>query len=316
MKFSEFRQFQPKVNPNVVGFVCEDDFLIEQSRDVWSRIFGGNWLFEKVAAKEFEDIPASRIMDFALTPSLFSQNRAFMVAGAEKLTRSRMEHLDELQAVPQSSLKIILVTGNRKAGEAWSKAIPVIDIEPLKQAEAARWIVERYKLNPEVARYIVENVGTELCLLDSEIRKLQTYVADRAVEVRDVDVLILRSEQYGPFELGDAVLARDYRRSVKILGAMLEDGVEPLMILGQITRVWRQLLVGKALSGKRGARDLAMAAGVPAFKAADFAAACRNFEWKKVAGGFRELLKADRALKGSTPNPEGYLDVMLWKLIG
>src|SRR2546426_652556 len=230
MRFSEFRQYQPKPGQNVFGFVCEDDFLVEESRAIWLRIFGGSWVFEKYSAKEFEEIPPARLMDDALTPSLFTENRAFLVTNAEKL---------------------------------------------------------------------------------------RTYVGDaRQIEARDIDVLILRSEQFGPFELDDAVLARDYKKAVQVLGAMLGEGVDPLIILSRIVRVWRQLFVGKALVGNRSAKDLAAAALVPMWKAGDFAAGCRKFEWKQLAAGFRLLLQADRAFKTSTPNPEGYFDVMLWKLIG
>ena len=48
----------------------------------------------------------------------------------------------------------------------------------------------------------------------------------------------------------------------------------------------------------------------------EWAAEPKKFEWKQLAAGFRLLLQADRAFKTSTPNPEGYFDVMLWKLIG
>ncbi len=99
MKFSEFKQFQPKQSSNVFVFVCEDDFLVEESRPVWKRIFAGTrggsatWVFEKYAVKEFEDIQTSRIMDDALTPSLFAQNRVLLVANADKLTKARIEVL-------------------------------------------------------------------------------------------------------------------------------------------------------------------------------------------------------------------------------
>lgn len=315
MKFSEFRNYQPKSNSTVIGFVCGDDFLVDESRTIWDRIFGGNWLFEKVVAKEFQEIPAARIRDEALTPSLFSQNRVFIVTGADKLLKARMEELAEMQSIPNSSLKVLLVADSRKSIAAWPKTIPCIEIDELKPADAARWIVDRYKVGAEIARYLVENLGTELYQLDSEIRKLQTYAGGRALEVRDIDVLILRSEQFGPFELGDALLSRNYRRAVEVVGAMMENGWEPLQILRRIVIVWRQLLIGKALAGKRSANDVAAAAGVLPFKSGDFAAACKKYEWKRIAGGFRELLKADRAFKNSTPNAEGYLDVMLWKLI-
>lgn len=321
MKFSEFRQYQPKQAQNIFAFVCEDDFLLEESRPVWQRIFGGfspgQWVFEKYAAKEFEEIAAGRLMDEALTPSLFAQDRILIVTNAEKLTKARLEELTAIQSISNSSLKMVLATPTRKSVEAWSKGFSIIEIDALKPGDAARWIVDRYKLGPDIARYMVDNVGTDLYQIHTEIEKLRTYVGDaRPIEPRDIDVLILRSEQFGPFELDDAVLARDYKKAVQVIGSMLDEGADPLMILSRIVRVWRQLFVGKSLVGKRSAKDVAAAAGSPVWKAADFTASCKKFEWKRLASGFRHLLNADRAFKTSTPNPEGYFDVMLWKLIG
>ncbi len=317
MRFSEFQKLQPKQVRNVFVFVCDDDFLLEESRTVWQRIFGGSWVFEKYAAKEFEEIPSGRLMDGALTPSLFAQNRALIVTNAEKLTKARVEDLAALQNVPSSSLKVVLATATRKSVDAWSKVFSVVEIDPLKPADAARWLVDRYKLAPGVARYMVDNAGTDLYQLHTELEKLQTYTGGaRPIEAKDIDVLILRSEQFGPWDLDDAMLARNYKKAVEVTGAMLDEGVDPLIVLSRIARVWRQLFAGKSLVGKQSAKDAAMAAGIPAFKAADFAASCRRFEWKQLAAGFRLLLNADRAFKTSTPNPEGYFDVMLWKLIG
>ncbi len=315
MKFSEFKRYQPKQPANVFAFVCDDDFLVEESRPVWQRIFGGNWVFEKYAAKEFEEIPASRLMDNALTLSLFRQNRALMITNAEKLTKGRIEDLTALQNVRDSSLKIVMAMTARKSADAWSKVFPLVEIDPLKPGDVTRWLIERYKLQPEIARYMVDNAGTELYQLNTEIEKLQTYVGDRPIEIRDIDALILRSERFGPFELDDAVMARDYKRAVQVTGLMLDEGADPLIILSRLVRVWRQLFVGKSVVGKRSAKDAALAAGAPVWKAADFAASCRTFEWKQLAAGFRVLLNADRAFKTSTPNAEGYLTVVLWKLM-
>jgi DNA polymerase III subunit delta len=316
MRFSEFQTYQPKSIANVFVMVCEDDFLVEESRAAWQRIFGSNWIFEKYAAKEFEEIPSNRFVDEALTPSLFTRNRTLIVTNAEKLTKGRLDALTELQNVTNSSLKIVLVTGARKSVEGWSKVFPIIDIDPLKPGDVTRWLMDRYKLDSQIARYLFDNVGADLYQLHNEIEKLRTYVGEgRTIEPRDVDVLILRSEQYGPFELDDAVLASDYKKAVQVVGTMLDEGVEPLIILSRVARVWRQLFVGKALVGKRSAKDVAMAANVPPWKASDFTAACRKFEWKRLASGFRLLLSADRAFKTSTPNLEGYFDVMLWKMI-
>src|SRR5881296_2660047 len=114
MKFSEFRQMPPQPGRNVFIFVCEDDFLLQESRSTWQRIFGGAWNFEKYAAKEFEEIPAGRLMEDALSPSLYASNRALLVTGADRLTKSRVDELTAIEQVANSCLKIVLVMGPRK----------------------------------------------------------------------------------------------------------------------------------------------------------------------------------------------------------
>ena len=316
MKFPEFRQYRPKPNQNVFVFACGDDFLVEESRAVWAAMFEGNWNVEKVHVKEFEAMEASRLSDDALTPSLFSQSRILMVSNSDKLTKKRTEDLTAIQGIPNSSLRVILVTGGGSGESGLSRIFPAIEIDELKPAEVARWVVDRYKVTPDIARYMVDNVGTDLYPIHNEMEKLRTYVGDsRPIEARDIDVLILRSEQFGPFELDDAILGRNYTKAVRVLGAMMDEGTEPLIVLSRIVRVWRQLFIGKGLAVKHGAKEVAAAAMVPAWKAGDFFASCKQYEWKQLARGFRELLHADRAFKTSSPRPEAYLDVLLWKLI-
>jgi DNA polymerase III delta subunit len=315
MRFPDFRQYRAKPSDNVFVFVCEDDFLVEESRSVWAGLFEGTWQIEKLHVKEFEEIEFARLMDDALTPSLFSQSRLLMVTNAEKLTKGRIEDLAKLQGIASSSLKIVLVMGNLKPADAWTRTFPIIGIDPLKPADAIRWVMDRYGMTADVARYVVDNVGSDLYPLHNEIEKLRTFVgAGQAITNRDVDELVLRSEQFGPWELGDAILARDYRKSVQVAGAMLADGAEPLLLLSQIVRVWRQLFIGKGLASQRSPKEVAAAVGLPPFKAGEFVAGCRKYEWRQLVLGFREILNLDRTLKSSSPDVEACFDVMLWKM--
>jgi len=77
---------------------------------------------------------------------------------------------------------------------------------------------------------------------------------------------------------------------------MLDDGMEALLVLARIVRVWRQLFIGKGLSTTRSAREVAAAAGVPSLRPANLSPAAKKYEWKQLAAGFRELLNLDRAL--------------------
>jgi DNA polymerase-3 subunit delta len=316
MRFADFRTHKPGTVPNVSVFVCEDDFLVEEARAVWAGLLGGNWVFEKLPLREFEEMESSSLIDRALTPSLFAQNRVLLVANAEKLSKRRIGDLAALQEIPVSSLKVILLCGQRLP-EGLAKVFPAVEIDPLRPAEIVQWLIDRHGLAADVARYVVEIAEGDLYTLHNEMEKLRTYAGlDRPIGLADVDASILRAEKFGPFELDDAILARDHRKGLHVLGAMLAEGMEPLVILARIARVWRQLFVGKGIAAAAGAKEAAAAASVPSFKAAEFAAACRKYRWPQLAAGFRYLLDADRAFKTSSPNPEAYLDVLLWKLVG
>lgn len=315
MKFAEFRRHTPPV-ANVYVFVCEDEFLIDESRAVWAGFFGGDWDFAKVSVREFEALEALELLGSARTPPLFGPRRALLVTGVGKITKKKIAVLEELASLDESFLKVIVSVRERRSVTALAKAFPKVEIDTPRAGDAARWLRDRYGVTSEVARYVVENLGTELQQLRAEMEKLQTYVREaRPIEIKDVDELILRSEQYGPFELDDALLARDYPKAVRVLGAMVEEGVQPILILSRIARVWRQVLVAKFLEGSASSGQIAAAASVPHWKAAQFASASSKFDKRRVVVGFTELVRADRAFKTSSPNAQIYLDMLLWKLM-
>lgn len=315
MKFADFERHKLDPACNVFRFVCSDEFLLNESRAVWARLFGNGWLIEKLHVKEFETIEPIRLAEDARTPSLFSESRAYLVTRGEKLKKDWLEGLVALSGIPKSSVKVVLALDDKSTAEKLPREFGRVVIDDVQAGDAARWIVDRYKVPPELARYVVETVGPDLYPLYNEMEKLQTYVGNRPIEMRDADVSILHSERFGRWDLDDALYARSYAKAVRLTGAMLEAGDEPLVILSTISRVWRHLLAAKGLAGRASASEVAMAAGAPAFKGADIVAASRRYDWKQLAQGFRSILAADRAFKTSSPNPEVYFDVMLWKLM-
>jgi DNA polymerase III delta subunit len=297
-------------------FVCGDDYLLDESKEVWDRIFGGGWGFEKLSLKEFDSLDASELTEAALSRPLFGPSRAILVTHAGKISKKRMAELEPIIQLDESFLKVILVVDSVRNSPPKDSRIPVIEIEPHRLRDTMRWLQDHYGVSSEVATYIVENVGTELHLLHAEMEKLTIYLRGvRPPEAADVDQLLLRSERFGPFELDDALLAFDYARAIRVVGAMIDEGVQPILVLSRLARVWRQLFVGKVLEGRAAPAQIARAASVPHWKASNFVAACKRISLKRIAEGFAELLRADRAFKTSSPNPEYYFDVMLWKLL-
>jgi DNA polymerase-3 subunit delta len=319
MKFSQFRTHTPPDSANAYVFICEDDYLVDESRAVWERIFGGAWEFEKLSAKEFEAIDAARLMESALTPPLFGPRRVLLVRGAGKLTKKGRQVVEEIADLEDAHLKIILVAPTRRSVTSLTKdgGLGVVEIEPFRTGDTVRWLSQRPGVTQDVARHLVEHFGTDLGALHHEIEKLDVYLGgERGIEIADIERLTFRTERFGPFELEDSVLEQDYPKSVLVSGAMMEEGLEPVVWLFRLARVWRQILVGKALAGSASPSEIGRAASVPDWKASRFAAAADRFDWERVVGGFGVLAATDKALKTTSPNVPVTADVVLWKLIG
>ena len=178
--------------------------------------------------------------------------------------------------------------------------------------------MDRYGVSPEVARHIVESAGTELYPLHNEMLKLEAYLGgSRPAEVRDVEVSILHVERFGAWDLDDAILERDYRKAVSVVGAMLEEGVDPLLVLAQncprlAAVVDRQGALGKEERERRRCRS-----GVPPFKGADARGKLPEV-WVAPAAyaGFASCSMRIARSRPQSPNVEAYFDMLLWKLVG
>ena len=315
MKFNELGRIGP-IREHVIVFVCEDDLLAEEARPVFADAFGGEWVFERLTLREFEALDGRELVERALSPPLFGPARALIVAEAGKVTKKKLEVLEEVAALEASSLKIILGSSARKLPRSLSGFRSIV-VDPLRPGDAVRWLRQRYEVRPEVAQYLVDALGSELRPLSAEMEKLMAYVREaRPVEIRDVDSLTLRSEQFSPFDLDDAVMEGDYRKAVRIADAMVEEGLQPLVVLARVARVWRQLFVGKVLSGSRPGREIAAAAGVPHWKAQALLRGCQRVSAALLANGFGLLLEADQTLKSAPTDKVLVLDLLLWRLLG
>ena len=147
MRFSEFRRHSPP-GGNVYIFICEDEFLIDESRGVWAGVFGGDWDFSKVSVREFEALEASELLVLARTPPLFGPPRALLVTNAGKITKKKIAVLEELAGLEESFLKVIVSAPTRRSVSALAKTFPKVEIDPPRAGEAARWLRDRYGVTP------------------------------------------------------------------------------------------------------------------------------------------------------------------------
>jgi DNA polymerase-3 subunit delta len=163
-------------------------------------------------------------------------------------------------------------------------------------------------------------VGTNLQTLSSELDKLAAAALEtRQITSELVDQLIGHSRELSNFDLGDQLVAGDRRRALETLHRLLDDEVQPVMLLGLIASNYHRLALAKELL-TRGARDevYRLVYGPPAKRDA-FMNTLQRSDVTKIVRGIQLIAAADLAIKSSLGGggPKGarlQLDVLVCEL--
>ena len=96
--------------------------------------------------------------------------------------------------------------------------------------------------------HLVALVGKNVRRLTNEIEKLSVAaLPDKLITYELVESLVPNSREISNFDLTDYLLAGDKKRALQTLKKILDDGAEPLMILGLISYNFRRLFLSKEL---------------------------------------------------------------------
>ncbi len=89
---------------------------------------------------------------------------------------------------------------------------------------------------------LIDRVGGNFRLLQSELNKLALYSDGNTITKKDVDLLVGHAREDEYFELSDAVTKRDFVAAKKYVDDAIAQGNHPLMMLGSIAGIVRSML--------------------------------------------------------------------------
>lgn len=266
--------------------------------------------------REFNESTFSLLTDSAMAAvaaaeqlPMMSERRTVRIKDFAKLRETDEEILIRYLERPADSTVMIFVANDLDKRKKLTKSLlakcAVVEFAAVKDAEAKAWARKRLKelkttADDRVLTDIVRLVGTDLQTLASELDKLAAAALDTGQITMDlVDKLIDRSRELSNFDLGDQLVAGDRRRALETLHRLLEDEVQPVMLLGLIASNYHRLALAKELL-KRGARDevYRLIYGPPAKRDA-FMNTLQRSDAKKIARGLQLIAAADLAIKTS-----------------
>jgi DNA polymerase III subunit delta len=184
------------------------------------------------------------------------------------------------------------------------------------------WIIKRAKehsavIEPSAADLLGRLIGSDLRTLNNELEKLALYVAgQRPIQKADIDLLVPYTEEAEQFGLSNAIGQRNARRAYDQLHKELDEGSNPMAILGSIAAQIRALIEVKDMA-ERGLSPAEIAT-VKGWKS-DFAAKARlkeaaNFSMPRLEQTLEMLLEIDVAIKTGRIDSLLALDTLIARL--
>jgi DNA polymerase-3 subunit delta len=208
----------------------------------------------------------------------------------------------------------------KKSSKVLLDTCTVVEFAPLKDAEAKAWVKSRLKelkvtADDQVLSEIISLVGTDVQTLYNEIEKLASAAATSGRITPDlVDELIGRSRGLSNFELGDHLLAGNRKRALETLHRLLEDGAEPVMLVGLIAGNYHRLALGKHLLSRGGRDEVFRNISLPPFKRDSYISTLQRSTAAKIARGIQLTAATDLAIKTSQATPRLQLEMLVCEL--
>jgi len=254
------------------------------------------------------------IHDELETLPFLGSRRLVVLDRADPFVTRERGRLEKYFAEPSKTGVLVLEVqswpGNTKLAKLLPDAATLVCKAPAL-AQLPQWCVEWCEaqhgkpLSVAAARMLVDLVGTDMGLLDQEMAKLAIYVGTNSrIDTADVDQLVGQSRAENTWKIFDLIGAGQTGEALTLLDRLLDQGEEPLRLLGAFSMQLRRLAQAARLHGQGESLQGALEqAGVPPFGRRNAEQQLRHLGRRRLDRVYDWLLETDLGLKGSSQLP-------------
>ena len=254
-----------------------------------------------------------------------------VVVGANKNKDNIKEDSEDflnsyLSRPAQSSVVIFVgdeIDKRRRISKLLIEKSVAVEFGELSDNELIGWAKTKLKesnttMDFNAVKMLVGLVGNNVRRLTNEIEKLTTAaLPDKIISYELVEELVPNSREISNFDLTDKMIEKDAKSSLQILKKILDDGAEPLMILGLISYNFRRLYLAKELMTNGAERsEVSKVMRLPYGKQQEFLETARRIDKKKLTHIMKRLRDADLAIKTSKATPRLQIEMLVGELAG
>lgn len=196
-----------------------------------------------------------QIQSYGQSISLFSSHRLLEItipSGKPGVEGGKALQALANQAIPDTTVVIILPALEREAkNSAWFTALEnqaiSITLAEVDAANLPKWIANRLaeqgqQASAETLHFLAHQVEGNLLAANQEVQKLGLLYPKGELSDEIVREAVLNVSRYDAFQLGEAVLAGDTARTVRILQGLQDEGENAVAVMNPLMWVLRPLV--------------------------------------------------------------------------
>jgi DNA polymerase-3 subunit delta len=249
---------------NIMVFYGEESFLIDKAiSDVISK-HGGQALKYDLSQTSINTLleDASSISLFDGDKIIIGYNADFLSGNQNKEEVNSFDNLSKYIGNPNpSSIIILTLTSDKldKRKNIVKKLLEHADVREFAKPsdnDLVKYVKEvfdnnKYQINFKALHLLIDRVGNNLYLLNSECEKLMLYKMDnKIIDEQDIEEMITKYDADNIFTLTDAVIKKDINTALSLYQELLKRGEEPIKIIVMLANQFRLVFQVKRLCAK------------------------------------------------------------------
>lgn len=228
----------------------------------------------------------------------------------DTITEEHEPVLTDYLSSPEPTTIVIFVADElnkvRKMGKLLEKQTAAVEFAPLTGPALADWARKHVadigaSIEPAALQFLAARVGDNVARLSNEIDKLAAAAMPSGQITKElIDELVADSCAIDNFDFVNEIIAGRGDRGLALLKKTLDDGAEPIALIGAIAYKYRTLLTVKDLM-QRGVdrREVAAKAKMRYSDQEAFFAAARRTDVNCIRSAIKRIAQADLAIKTS-----------------